>query len=42
VSTTQGERTRVRVGPFTTRDEAEKARATLKLAGIDSSIVDAR
>ncbi|MCD6680490.1 MAG: SPOR domain-containing protein, partial [Burkholderiaceae bacterium] len=36
------ERTRVRVGPFDSRVEAEKARATLKLAGIDSSVVDAR
>ena len=42
VSTAQGERTRVRVGPFATREEAEKARATLKLSGIDSSVVDAR
>lgn len=42
VNTAQGERTRVRVGPFSTREEAEKARATLKLAGIDSAVVDAR
>lgn len=42
VNTAQGERTRVRVGPFATREEAEKARATLKLSGIDSSVVDAR
>jgi len=42
VSTAQGERTRVRVGPFASREEAEKARATLKLSGIDSSVVDAR
>lgn len=42
VNTAQGERTRVRVGPFPTREEAEKARATLKLAGIDSAVVDAR
>ncbi len=42
VSTAQGDRTRVRVGPFATREEAEKARATLKLSGIDSSVVDAR
>jgi len=42
VSTAQGDRTRVRVGPFASREEAEKARATLKLSGIDSSIVDAR
>ncbi|MCO5100436.1 MAG: SPOR domain-containing protein [Burkholderiaceae bacterium] len=42
VNTAQGERTRVRVGPFASREEAEKARATLKLSGIDSSVVDAR
>lgn len=42
VQTTQGARTRVRVGPFPSREEAEKARATLKLAGIDSVVVDAR
>jgi len=42
VNTTQGERTRVRVGPFPTREAAEKARATLKLSGIDSAVVDAR
>ncbi len=42
VNTAQGERTRVRVGPFPTREEAEKARAKLKLAGIDSAVVDAR
>ncbi len=41
VKTAQGERTRVRVGPFPTRDEAERARATLKLAGMESAIVDA-
>lgn len=41
VKTAQGERTRVRVGPFPTRDEAEKARATLKLAGIETAVVDA-
>lgn len=42
VATAQGERTRVRVGPFPTREEAEKARATLKLAGMESAVVDAR
>lgn len=42
VQTAQGERTRVRVGPFPTREEAEKARATLKLVGMDSAVVDAR
>ncbi len=41
VKTAQGERTRVRVGPFPSREEAEKARATLKLAGIESAVVDA-
>lgn len=42
VATAQGERTRVRVGPFPTREAAEKARATLKLAGMESAVVDAR
>lgn len=42
VKTAQGERTRVRVGPFSTREAAEKARASLKLAGIESAVVDAR
>lgn len=39
VQTSQGSRTRVRVGPFDSREAAEGARAKLKLAGIDSAVV---
>lgn len=39
VSTQAGPRTRVRVGPFTDRESAERARGKLKLVGIDSSLV---
>lgn len=39
VRTAQGERIRVRAGPFTTREAAEKARAKLKAAGIDAALV---
>ena len=39
VRTAQGERIRVRAGPFTTREAAEKARARLKAAGIDAALV---
>ncbi len=39
IKTPKGERIRVRVGPFKTREEAEKARARLKAAGIDSAII---
>lgn len=39
VQTTQGARTRVRVGPFPTREAAEQARAKLQLAGIASTVV---
>jgi DedD protein len=39
VQTAQGERTRVRVGPFATRDAADEARAKLKLIGVDSAVV---
>lgn len=39
VQTAQGARTRVRVGPFPTREAAEKARTDLKRSGIDSSVV---
>ncbi len=37
--TPKGERIRVRVGPFKTREDAEKARVRLKAAGIDSAII---
>jgi DedD protein len=39
VSTPNGEVTRVRAGPYTTRDAAEKARVQLKKAGLDGKIV---
>ncbi len=39
VRTQQGERIRVRVGPFASRDKAEQARGQLKLAGIDSALI---
>lgn len=39
VQTAQGARTRVRVGPFPTREAAEQARAKLQLAGIASTVV---
>jgi DedD protein len=39
VSTPGGEVTRVRAGPYATRDAAEKARAQLKKAGLDGKIV---
>jgi DedD protein len=39
VKTAQGERTRVRVGPFATREAADEARAKLKLIGVDSAVV---
>lgn len=39
VATPQGERIRVRVGPFTGREAAEAARARLKLAGIEAALV---
>jgi DedD protein len=39
VATASGGRTRVRAGPFPSRDAAEKARTVLKQAGIDASAV---
>ncbi|MFT4103484.1 MAG: SPOR domain-containing protein [Burkholderiaceae bacterium] len=39
VRTSQGERIRVRVGPFPTREQAEQARGQLKLVGIDSALI---
>jgi DedD protein len=39
VQTPAGKRTRVRVGPFTDRESAERARGKLKLVGIDSTVV---
>ena len=39
VSTADGKRTRVRVGPFASRAEAEKAVAALKKAGLPGSIL---
>ena len=39
VKTVDGERIRVRVGPFASRDEAEQARGQLKLSGIDAALI---
>ena len=39
VETSSGSRTRVRVGPFDTRDEAEKAAAKLKAAGLPGAVL---
>ena len=39
VETESGARTRVRVGPFVTRDEAEKAAARIKGSGLAASIL---
>jgi DedD protein len=39
VETSSGSRTRVRLGPFGTRDEAEKAAAKLKAAGLPGAVL---
>jgi DedD protein len=39
VSTQEGDRIRVRVGPFATREDAEQARAKLKTLGINAGVV---
>jgi DedD protein len=39
VHTAKGKVTRVRVGPYASRDAAEKARARLKRAGLDGKVV---
>jgi DedD protein len=39
VETRDGARYRVRVGPYATRDDAERARARLKLAGVTGNLV---
>lgn len=39
VSTADGQRTRVRVGPFASREEAEKAAAQAKAAGLGSAVL---
>lgn len=39
LSTPQGERTRVRLGPFTSREAAERARQKLKTMKLDGSVV---
>ncbi len=39
VKTAQGERTRVRVGPFASREDAEQARIRLKSIGVESAVV---
>ena len=38
VSTASGQRTRVRAGPFSSREEADKAAAALKRAGLPSAV----
>lgn len=39
VKTAQGERVRVRIGPFASRDAADQARAKLQAAGVESVLV---
>jgi DedD protein len=39
VKTDRGERVRVRVGPFASRELAEQARGTLKAAGIEAAVI---
>ena len=39
VNTQSGEVTRVRAGPYATREAAEKARTQLKKAGLDGKVV---
>ena len=39
IETTSGKRTRVRVGPFDTRDEADRAGTLLKGAGMPAYIL---
>jgi DedD protein len=39
INTQAGERTRVRVGPYASREAAENARAQLKKAGLDGQVV---
>jgi DedD protein len=39
VDTPNGKRTRVRVGPFTTREEAQKAAAKLRAANLQASVL---
>jgi DedD protein len=39
VSTNAGNRIRVRIGPFGNREQAEKARESLKAAGIESALI---
>jgi DedD protein len=38
VTTTKGDVTRVRAGPFATREEAEKARSQLQSLGLDGKV----
>lgn len=42
VKTARGEVTRVRAGPFTTRESAEKAQQQLKSAGFDGKVIPAK
>ncbi len=38
VDTTNGPRTRVRAGPFNSQEAAEKARARIKIIGVDGPV----
>ncbi|MFN7288176.1 MAG: SPOR domain-containing protein, partial [Burkholderiales bacterium] len=40
IDTDRGERIRVRVGPFATREAAEQARLKLKAAGLEAVVVN--
>ena len=39
VATQSGSRTRIRVGPFASRDEAEKARVKINKIGLSATLV---
>jgi DedD protein len=39
IKTDRGERIRVRVGPYVSREAAEVARSKLKAAGIDAAVI---
>jgi len=39
IKTAQGDRIRVRIGPYASRDDADDARAKLRAAGIESVLI---
>ena len=39
IKTDRGDRVRVRVGPFTSRDAAEQARTQLQAAGVQAAMI---